>query len=231
MRLLDTNEIVVATHNNGKVLEINELIKPFGLSAKSAKAHGLSEPVEDGSTFEENAYIKAFGAAKATGLVALSDDSGLCVDALGGDPGVYTADWAEKPDGSGRDFFMAMKKVETALIGQGAVNTAQRTGRFVAVLCLCWPDGHAEYFRGEVEGHLVWPPRGEKGFGYDPVFRPIGYDVTFAEMTSEEKHGLGPSGQAGRPDLGLSHRSRAFAKLVSQLLEPSGLSASSTAAN
>jgi XTP/dITP diphosphohydrolase len=226
LRLLETREIVVATHNAGKVVEINELIHPFGLVARSAKEHGLAEPVEDGDTFEANAYTKAFAAASATGLPALSDDSGLCVDALGGEPGVYTADWAEKEDGSGRDFLIAMEKVEAALEKKGATNFDQRIGRFVAVLCLCWPDGHAEYFRGEVEGNLVWPPRGGSGFGYDPVFQPQGYDVTFGEMTSEEKHGTGPiatQGEAGRADLGLSHRSRAFAKLVSQCLEPSGL--------
>ena len=226
MRLLDTREIVVATHNAGKVIEINELIHPFGLVARSAKEHGLPEPVEEGDAFEANAYTKAFAAASATGLPALSDDSGLCVDALDGAPGVYTDDWAEKSDGSGRDFSMAMQKVETALREKGAISSDQRTGRFVAVLCLCWPDGHAEYFRGEVEGNLVWPPRGNSGFGYDPVFMPKGHDVTFGEMTSEEKHGTGTKatqGEAGRADLGLSHRSRAFAKLVSQLLEPSGL--------
>lgn len=226
MRKLANREIVVATHNPGKVIEINELIHPFGLIARSAKEHGLPEPVEEGDTFEANAYTKAFAAASATGLPALSDDSGLCVDALNGAPGVYTADWAEKEDGSGRDFSMAMEKVETALQENGASTPAQRTGRFVAVLCLCWPDGHAEYFRGEVEGNLVWPPRGKSGFGYDPVFQPQGYDVTFGEMTSEEKHGTGPKtsqGEAGRADLGLSHRSRAFAKLVRECLEPSGL--------
>ncbi|MBL1407076.1 MAG: non-canonical purine NTP pyrophosphatase [Rhizobiales bacterium] len=237
MRLLQTREIVVATHNEGKVKEINHLIEPFGLIARSAKEHGLSEPIEDGDTFEKNAYTKAYAAASVTGLPALSDDSGLCVDALKGDPGVYTADWAEKADGSGRDFDMAMQKVEDALQKIGVTEFDKRTGRFVAVLCLCWPDGHAEYFRGEVEGNLVWPQRGEKGFGYDPVFQPQGYDVTFAQMTAEEKHGTptssnkasgqaAKSGQAGRPDLGLSHRSRAFAKLTAECLEPSGLKSS-----
>ncbi len=234
MRLLETREIVVATHNPGKVIEINELIHPFGLIARSAKEHGLPEPVEEGDTFEANAYTKAFAAASATGLPAVSDDSGLCVDALDGQPGVYTADWAEKEDGSGRDFSMAMEKVENALKEKGANSSAQRTGRFVAVLCLCWPDGHAEYFRGEVEGNLVWPPRGTSGFGYDPVFQPQGFNVTFGEMTSEEKHGTGvgpSSGQAGRPDLGLSHRSRAFDRLVRECLEPSGLGAESQISN
>lgn len=222
MRFLETSKIVVASHNSGKVREINELILPFGLNAKSAKEYGLDEPVEDGTTFEANAYIKAFAAAKSTDLPALSDDSGICVDALNGDPGVYTADWAEKEDGSGRDFLMAMQKVEDGLQKAGATQESQRTARFVAVLCLCWPDGHAEYFRGEVEGNLVWPPRGENGFGYDPVFKPVGFDKVFAEMTSEQKHGAPKmTGEAGRADLGLSHRSRAFAKLVNECLEPS----------
>lgn len=223
MRLLEQREIVVATHNEGKVAEINALIAPYGLVAKSAAEHGLSEPAEDGDTFEANAYTKAFAAASATGLPALSDDSGLCVDALDGAPGVYTADWAEKEDGSGRDFSMAMEKVEKGLQEKGATSSAERAGRFVAVLCLCWPDGHAEYFRGEVEGSLVWPPRGNQGFGYDPVFMPDGYDITFGEMSADEKHGLPPRREAGRADLGLSHRSRAFSKFASECLEPSGL--------
>ena len=183
----------------------------------------MPEPVEDGDTFEANAYTKAFSAAKVTGLPALSDDSGLCVDAIDGAPGVHTADWAEKEDGSGRDFRMAMEKVEEALQEAGAVNPEQRNGRFVAVLCLCWPDGHADYFRGEVEGTLVWPPRGMQGFGYDPVFMPDGHDITFGEMSADEKHGLPPKREAGRSDLGLSHRSRAFAKFAAECLEPSGL--------
>src|SRR5690606_16362590 len=144
----------------------------------------------------ENAYLKAFAAAAATGLPALSDDSGLAVDALGGQPGVYTADWAET--GNGRDFSLAMRKVEDLLREKGAATPAERTGRFVSVICLAWPDGHAEYFRGEVEGVLVWPPRGEKGFGYDPVFLPDGHARTFGEMTVEEKQGT-----ASAP---LSHR-------------------------
>ena len=218
MRHLTEAEIVVATHNAGKVAEINDLLRPFGLTAKSAADHGLGEPEETGTTFEENAYTKASAAAVSTGLPALSDDSGLCVDALDGAPGVYTADWAEKPDGSGRDFFMAMEKVERALQEKGATEPAQRAARFVAVLCLCWPDGHAEYFRGEVEGTLVWPPRGDKGFGYDPVFKPDGHDVTFGEMPASEKHGW----EAGRGDLGLSHRARAFSRFATQCMIPSG---------
>ena len=216
MRFLTEREIIVASHNAGKVAEINDLLGPYGLSARSAKDFNLPEPEETGTTFEENAFTKAHAAASATGLPALSDDSGLCVDALDGAPGVYTADWAEKEDGSGRDFDMAMRKVEDALQKKGAVHPEQRTGRFVAVLCLCWPDGHAEYFRGEIEGTLVWPPRGQLGFGYDPVFMPEGHDVTFGEMPAGEKHGW----EAGRGDLGLSHRARAFAKFATTCLEP-----------
>lgn len=215
MRRLDDRKIVVATHNKGKLAEISELIAPYGLEARSAGDYGLPEPPETGTSFEENALTKAFAAAAATGLPALSDDSGLVVDALDGQPGVYTADWAEKPDGSGRDFLMAMQKVETLLQDRGATTPDRRTGRFVAVLCLAWPDGHAEYFRGEVEGTLVWPPRGDRGFGYDPVFKPDGYDQTFGEMTAGEKHAW----EAGRGDLGLSHRARAFARFATAMLE------------
>ena len=200
MRPLEEKRIVVASHNKGKLAEIADLIGPFGLKAKSAAEYGLPEPEETGTTFEENAYIKAFAAAAATGLPALSDDSGLAVDALGGAPGVYTADWAET--GEGRDFAMAMRKVEHLLEQERATTPERRTGRFVSVICLAWPDGHAEYFRGEVEGTLVWPPRGEKGFGYDPVFLPDGHARTFGEMTVEEKQGT-----AEAP---LSHRARAF---------------------
>lgn len=213
MRHLETRRIVVATHNKGKLLEIDELIGPFGFEAKSAGDYGLPVPPETGTTFEENAYLKASAAATATGLPALSDDSGLIVDAIDGQPGIYAADWAEQPDGT-RDFSIAMERVEKLLRERGAESPAERTARFVCVLCLCWPDGHAEYFRGEVEGHMVWPPRGEMGFGYDPVFQPDGYDVTFGEMPSSEKHGW----EAGRGDLGLSHRARAFATFATTKL-------------
>ena len=212
-RPLEPGPILVATHNAGKLAEIADLIGPFGFTVRSAADHGLPEPVEDGSSFEENASIKALAAARATGLVALSDDSGLCVDALDGKPGIHTADWAETADGK-RDFAMAMRNVEELLQAAGATSDARRTGRFVAVLCLAWPDGHTEHFRGEVEGTLVWPPRGDKGFGYDPVFRPEGHDLTFGEMPASEKHGW----EAGRGDLGLSHRARAFALFARQKL-------------
>lgn len=209
MHTLEGKILVVATHNKGKVAEFAHLLTPFGLEVKSAGELGLPEPEEAGTTFEENALTKAAAAASATGLPALSDDSGLCVDALGGAPGVHTADWAMKPDGS-RDFAMAMRKVEDALQKKGATSPEDRTGRFVAVLCLAWPDGHAQYFRGEVEGTLVWPPRGGQGFGYDPMFLPDGHERTFGEMEATEKHGW----EAGRGDLGLSHRARAFAEFA-----------------
>jgi XTP/dITP diphosphohydrolase len=213
MRSLQRGRLVVASHNDGKVAEIRDLIGRFGFDIVSAKELNLAEPAEEGTTFEENAYTKAHAAATATGLPALSDDSGLCVDALGGEPGIYTADWAQKPDGT-RDFAMAMRNVEEKLYAAGATTPDRRKGRFVAVLCLCWPDGQANYFRGEVEGTLVWPPRGDKGFGYDPVFKPDGYDITFGEMPASEKHGW----EAGRGDLGLSHRARAFAKFAKAVL-------------
>ncbi|MCP4185773.1 MAG: non-canonical purine NTP pyrophosphatase [Hyphomicrobiales bacterium] len=210
LQMLAKKSIVVASHNAGKVREINELIAPFGFNTKSAAQLNLTEPIEDGDTFEANALTKAMAAAKTTGIVSLSDDSGLCVDALEGAPGVYTADWADKADGSGRDFLMAMEKVEQALQKKSALKSDQRKGHFVAVLCLAWPDGDYEFFRGEVEGTMIWPPRGNIGFGYDPVFQPRGYDQTFGEMPATDKH----SWEAGRTDLGLSHRARAFAKFA-----------------
>jgi XTP/dITP diphosphohydrolase len=208
MHALTDKKIVVASHNEGKLREFAGLLGPFGLEAKSAKDYGLPEPDETGTTFEENAYIKAYAAAKATGLPAMSDDSGLAVDALDGAPGVYTANWAEKPDGT-RDFGMAMERTEAALQEAGATGPAERTGRFVAVICLAFPDGEAEYYRGEVEGTLVWPPRGDLGFGYDPVFLPNGYAKTFGEMSAEEKHGWKPGDAEA-----LSHRARAFKKFA-----------------
>jgi XTP/dITP diphosphohydrolase len=208
MQLLKGTKIVVASHNDGKLKEFADLMAPFGLEAKSAREYGLPEPEETGTTFEENAYIKAHAAAKATGLPALSDDSGLMIDALQGAPGVYTANWAEAPDGT-RDFGVAMQRAEVAMQEVGAVEPAQRKGRFVAVICLASPDGEAEYFRGEAEGTLVWPPRGDRGFGYDPVFVPDGHTRTFGEMTAEEKHGWKP----GQTEA-LSHRARAFQKFA-----------------
>ncbi|MBB6486451.1 RdgB/HAM1 family non-canonical purine NTP pyrophosphatase [Rhizobium lusitanum] len=213
MRKLDTKTIVVASHNAGKIREIQDLIGPFGFTAKSAAELNFIEPDETGTTFEENATIKALASAQAAGLPALSDDSGLVIDALGGDPGVYTANWAETADGT-RDFAMAMQKVETALERAGAISPESRTARFVSVLCLAWPDGHTELFRGEVEGTVVWPPRGTQGFGYDPVFKPEGYDTTFGEMSADQKHGWKHGDSHA-----LSHRARAFKIFVETCLE------------
>ncbi|MEO0545632.1 MAG: non-canonical purine NTP pyrophosphatase [Pseudomonadota bacterium] len=218
MRPLPATPLILATHNDGKLREMRDLLSPFGLNVTSAGERGLPEPPEDGTTFEENAYAKAYAAASATGFVALSDDSGLCVEALDGAPGVYTADWAEKPDGTGRDFMMAMELVEAALAKKNATEPDQRRGYFCAVLCLCWPDGDAQYFRGEAPGTLIWPPRGDDGFGYDPVFQPDGHCRTFGQMSAREKHGWTP-GQASEP---LSHRARAFSKFADAVLLSSG---------
>ncbi|KRD73113.1 MULTISPECIES: RdgB/HAM1 family non-canonical purine NTP pyrophosphatase [Sinorhizobium/Ensifer group] len=204
MRKLDNKTLIVASHNAGKIREIRDLIGPLGFEAKSAADLNFIEPDETGTTFEENATIKALASAKASGLPALSDDSGLSIDALDGAPGVYTANWAEREDGS-RDFAMAMEKVENALQEKGATTPSERAARFVSVLCLAWPDGHVELFRGEVEGFVVWPPRGSQGFGYDPVFQPKGYETTFGEMSADEKHGWKPGDAQA-----LSHRARAF---------------------
>ncbi|MBB4143486.1 RdgB/HAM1 family non-canonical purine NTP pyrophosphatase [Rhizobium rhizoryzae] len=213
MRKLDTRTIVVASHNAGKIREIADLIGPFGFAAKSAAELNFIEPDETGTTFEENATIKALASAKASGLPALSDDSGLVIDALDGAPGVYTANWAETADGT-RDFAMAMRKVEDALQERGATTAQQRTARFVSVLCLAWPDGHTELFRGEVEGVIAPAPRGTQGFGYDPIFQPSGYSTTFGEMSAEEKHGWKPGDAQA-----LSHRARAFKIFVETCLD------------
>jgi XTP/dITP diphosphohydrolase len=200
------DRLVLATHNAGKVRELTELLSPFGLALVSAGELGLPEPEETGTTFEENARLKAHATAAATGQLSLADDSGLCVDAIGGKPGVYTADWAATP--TGRDYAMAMKRVEDLLQASGATSPGLRRGSFNATLCLAHPDGRDVLFVGRAEGTLVWPPRGDKGFGFDPVFMPDGYDITFGEMPSEQKHSWAP-GQTG-----LSHRARAFAKFV-----------------
>lgn len=213
MRKLETRTIVVASHNAGKIREIADLIGPFGFSAKSAAELNFVEPDETGTTFEENAAIKALASAKASGLPALSDDSGLVIDALDGAPGVYTANWAETADGT-RDFVMAMQKVEDALQERGATSPEQRTARFVSVLCLAWPDGHTEMFRGEVEGAIAPSPRGTQGFGYDPIFQPLGHSTTFGEMSAEEKHGWKPGDAEA-----LSHRARAFKLFVETCLD------------
>ncbi|MCV6603170.1 MAG: non-canonical purine NTP pyrophosphatase [Cohaesibacter sp.] len=200
-KLTADTPLVVASHNKGKIREIRELLAFYGLSLKEAEELDLPEPIEDGDSFEANAKIKALAAATATGLPALADDSGFAVDALDGDPGIYSARWA----GPDKDFALAMRNVEEKLQQKGAIDPEQRKARFVAVLCLAWPDGHCDLFRGEIEGTCVWPPKGDKGFGYDPVFMPDGYDVTFGEMSSEQKHGWKPGQETA-----LSHRSRAF---------------------
>jgi XTP/dITP diphosphohydrolase len=200
--------LVIATHNPGKLREMRELLMPYGIEAVSAGELGLAEPEETGTSFAENAGIKARAAAAASGLPAFADDSGLVVDALDGDPGIYSARWA----GPQKDFRHAMQTVEEQLQARGAEAASQRTARFVSALCVAWPDGHIESFEATVEGTLVWPPRGNKGFGYDPMFLPDGHDRTFGEMTGEEKHGLPPRGK------GLSHRARAFRKLAEACL-------------
>jgi len=204
-----TGRIVIATHNAGKLVEMRELLALYGVEAVSAGELNLPEPDETGTTFAANALIKAEAAAKASGLPAFADDSGLVVDALDGAPGIYSARWA----GPSKDFKHAMEKVEAALRERDAFTPDKRTGRFVAALCVAWPDGHLEEFEGTVEGTMVWPPRGEKGFGYDPMFLPDGFALTFGEMSRDEKHGLPPKGQ------GLSHRARAFLKLAEACLE------------
>ncbi|WP_114388917.1 RdgB/HAM1 family non-canonical purine NTP pyrophosphatase [Notoacmeibacter marinus] len=210
--------LVLATHNAGKLAEITDLLAPYDITVRGAAELGLPEPEETGDTFEKNSALKALAAAEATGHIALSDDSGLCVAALGGAPGVYTADWAEKEDGSGRDFAMAMQKVETALQESEARSPDERRAQFVCMLCLASPDGRTEFFPGMVEGALVWPPRGENGFGYDPVFQPEGHDRTFGEMDKAEKKGAARQGDAGRADLGLSHRARALTAFLAAKL-------------
>ncbi len=191
------DRLLVATHNAGKLVEIADLLKPYGVSVVSAAEMNLPEPVEDGTTFVHNARLKAHAAAKATGLPALSDDSGIEIDALNGAPGVYTADWAETPNG--RDFVKAMTRAHDELVASGAPQPW--TARFCCTLVLAWPDGHDEVFPGTMEGQVVWPMRGDQGHGYDPVFQPQGHDITFGQMDRFEKNRI-------------SHRADAFAKLV-----------------
>jgi XTP/dITP diphosphohydrolase len=199
---------VIATHNRGKLAEMRGLLAPYGIDATSAGELGLTEPEELGMTFRENAHIKAEAAAKAVGLPAFADDSGLVVDALDGAPGIHSARWA----GPERDFGRAMETIEEKLRKRGATMPERRKAHFVSALCVAWPDGHVEEFEGRVDGTLVWPPRGEQGFGYDPMFLPDGHARTFGEMPSDEKHGLPPRGR------GLSHRARAFLKLAEACL-------------
>jgi len=204
-----TSPVVIATHNPGKLREIRELLAPYGIEAKSVGELGLPEPAENGRTFDANARIKALAAAKATNLAAFADDSGFCVDALDGKPGIHSARWA----GPEKDFRGAMNRIQTLLIERGVREPMQRRAHFIAALCLAWPDDHVEQFEGRVDGIAVWPPRGERGFGYDPLFQPDGSERTFGEMSAEEKHGLPPKGQ------GLSHRARGFMQLAAACLQ------------
>ena len=190
-RLRPGDRLLVASHNPGKIIEIDALLAPFGVTTTGAAALGLPEPEETGATFEENASLKAHVAAQASDLPAIADDSGLVVPALDSAPGIYSARWA----GPAKDFRAAMKRVQRELGEQ------DRRAHFVAVLALAWPDGKEAMFRGEAHGRLIWPPRGERGFGYDPMFVPDGYELTFGEMDPDLKHKI-------------SHRARAFAKLV-----------------
>src|SRR3954471_15929950 len=199
-----SDKLVIATHNPGKLAEMRELLKPYGVEAASAGELGLAEPEETGDSFAANARIKAVAAAHAAKLPAFADDSGLAVDALDGAPGIYSARWA----GENRDFMVAMTRVERLLQERGATTPEKRKAHFVSALCVAWPDGHLEDVEARVDGTLVWPPRGSQGFGYDPMFLPDGHTRTFGEMASIEKHGMPPLG------LGLSHRARAFVKLA-----------------
>lgn len=200
MRQFTGGRLVIASHNQGKVREIADLLAPFGAEVVSAGELALDEPEETGMTFVANAELKARAAAEASGHPALSDDSGLVVPALGGAPGIHSARWG----GEGRDFALAMRKVEEALTGK-----SDRRAHFVCALSLCWPDGACATFEGTVHGVLVWPPRGDRGFGYDPIFMADGHDITFGEMEPTAKHAI-------------SHRADAFRKLIAACFaEPS----------
>jgi XTP/dITP diphosphohydrolase len=204
-RLAKGDSLAVATHNAGKLREFRDLFDPLRVAVLSASELGVEEPEETGETFEANAELKALATAKATGRLALADDSGLAVAALGGAPGVYSARWAGEP----RDFYVAMRKVEDELQAAGATAADDRAAEFVCVLCLANPSGAVQLFRGTAPGHLVWPPRGTHGFGYDPIFVPEGYDVTFGEMDPAKKHAI-------------SHRAKAFAAFRAAVLAGDG---------
>lgn len=197
-RKLAPGKLVIASHNEGKVREIRALLAPYGIEPVSAASLGLPEPPETGTTFVANAELKARSAADLSGLPALADDSGLAVEALGGEPGIYSARWA----GENKDFGLAMQLVHDNLAKLGP--ETGHDAHFVCALSLCWPDGHIESFEGRVDGTLAWPPRGDHGFGYDAMFQPIGHTQTFGEMDPEAKHAM-------------SHRADAFAKLVAAL--------------
>lgn len=202
IRKFDGNQLLVATHNKGKLAEITEILAPHGVSVVGAGDMNLPEPDETESTFVGNARIKAHAASQATGLPALADDSGICIDALAGAPGVYTADWAETPNG--RDFMLAMKRANDELTAVEAASP--RTAQFRCTLVIAWPDGHDEVFEGVMPGQLIWPIRGAHGFGYDPMFQPDGYNITCAEMDPAQKHQI-------------SHRGRALKQFVAGCFE------------
>ncbi len=212
LKLAKGTKLVIATHNAGKLAEFKTLFAPLELELFSAAELGLNEPEETGVTFAENAALKAHAAARQSKLLALADDSGLCVTALGGQPGIHTARWAMRPGGEnqagGRDFSFGMQKVEDELQAAKAIEPGQRQASFNATLCLAHPDGRQRIFAGIVNGTMVWPPRGDLGFGFDPVFMPDGFDITFGQMPAAKKHSWAP----GQP--GLSHRARAFALMV-----------------
>lgn len=213
IRKLAAGKLVIASHNEGKVREIGALLAPYGIETVSAAALDLPEPEETGTTFVANAELKARAAADLSGLPALADDSGLCVDALGGEPGLFSARWglpdpgiaglAPESGGAGRDFDRAMRRVEAKLAA--LPEGTSRDAHFVCALALAWPDGHVEWFEGRVDGALVWPPRGDCGFGYDPMFVPDGRAETFGEMDPDAKHAM-------------SHRADAFRQLVAAVL-------------
>lgn len=208
-RLL-SGKVVIATHNQGKLREMRELMEPYGVALVSAGELGLPEPEENGHMFAENAAIKAVAAANASGLPALSDDSGICIDALDGAPGLFSANWA----GPGKDFKPALARVQVELAKRGATTPDKRRAHFVSALVIAWPDGHQELFEGRVFGEIVHEPRGMAGFGYDPIFKPDGHERTFGEMSSQEKHGI----DWGNREASLSHRARAFQLLASACL-------------
>jgi XTP/dITP diphosphohydrolase len=209
MRRRHSGRLVVATHNAGKLAEIGALLAPFAVETVSAGSLGLPEPAETGTTFAENARIKAETAAAKSGMVAISDDSGIAIWALHGAPGLFSANWA----GPGKDFTPALGRVERELQARGALSRVSRVARFVCALCLAWPDGHVEEVEGTIDGTVVFPPRGSAGFGYDPIFEPAGHTRTFGEMSAHEKHGV--DWQRG---IGLSHRARAFLTLAEHCL-------------
>lgn len=200
MKIAPQSTVILASHNKGKLSEMQDLLAPFDIHVQSSRELGLSEPIEDGQNFAENALIKARAAAQESGHIAIADDSGLCVEALNNAPGIFSARWAETEQG-GRDFAQGMKKIHEQM-GENP----NRKAFFISVLAVVWPEGEECLFEGRVDGHITWPPKGEKGFGYDPIFTPKGYDKTFAEMENNDKKAI-------------SHRGLAFEKLIATLCQ------------